>query len=294
MKSFLTALMISLSLFSSNTDLIIFSYNRPLQLYSLLESVDKRVKGLNKTVVIYRSDQAFVQGYEIVKADFPNVEFDCQISHRKKSHVVFKPMVMNVLKDEERLGSKFLLFAVDDIIITDDINLDVAENLLETHPEIYAFYYRLGKNVVQQDWTAPGHSGVPPLHKVGEDLYTWKFKEGKIDWNYPNTVDFTLYRKGQIRPVLERLSFTNPNHFEGAWSTVRIKDGIGAIHGHSKMVNMPMNRVTKTHSNNIIGNYLVEELNQIFLDGKKIDIYSLDNDVVHSPHQDVPFKFVGR
>ena len=41
-----------------NADLVIFSYNRPLQLYALLESITNYVTGLDKIMVIYRSSDA--------------------------------------------------------------------------------------------------------------------------------------------------------------------------------------------------------------------------------------------
>jgi len=38
----------------ANTDLIVFSYDRPLQLYALLESLESYVTGLAQISVIYR------------------------------------------------------------------------------------------------------------------------------------------------------------------------------------------------------------------------------------------------
>ena len=57
-------------------DLIIFSYDRPMQLFALLESIEKNVVGLNKTNVIYRSsNNEFEVGYEIVKKSFPTSNY---------------------------------------------------------------------------------------------------------------------------------------------------------------------------------------------------------------------------
>ena len=51
-------------------DLVIFSYDRPLQLYAFLESVQRYVTGLSKISVICRmSDGQYRQGYEIIQAD---------------------------------------------------------------------------------------------------------------------------------------------------------------------------------------------------------------------------------
>ena len=63
---------------AEKADLIIFSYNRPLQLYALLESVQKDVTGLGETTVLYRADGPFAAGYEKVKAAYPQVQFRAQ------------------------------------------------------------------------------------------------------------------------------------------------------------------------------------------------------------------------
>ena len=39
----------------ARADLIIFSFNRPMQLYALLESVEKYLTGIEETVIIYRA-----------------------------------------------------------------------------------------------------------------------------------------------------------------------------------------------------------------------------------------------
>lgn len=51
------------------TDLIIFSYNRPMQLYALLESIQQHITGLNTTTILYRADTDYEQAYqEVIKA----------------------------------------------------------------------------------------------------------------------------------------------------------------------------------------------------------------------------------
>ncbi len=55
-------------------DLLIFSYNRPLQLYSLLESTEKYISNLNCIHVLYRaSDEKYASYYDDVKKKFSNL-----------------------------------------------------------------------------------------------------------------------------------------------------------------------------------------------------------------------------
>ena len=49
-------------------DLLVFSYDRPLQLFAFLESVQKYMEGLSSVSVLYRTSNAeFEKGYQIVK-----------------------------------------------------------------------------------------------------------------------------------------------------------------------------------------------------------------------------------
>jgi hypothetical protein len=57
---------------------------------------------------------------------------------------------------------------------------------------------------------------------------------------------------------------------------------------------MPMNRVNTDVPNDIIGNYSAEDLLKVFLQGKKMDILSIDNSKVESVHQDMHFTFIDR
>ncbi|HEY5235531.1 MAG TPA: hypothetical protein VIJ14_05090, partial [Rhabdochlamydiaceae bacterium] len=74
---------------NKNADLVIFSFDRPLQLYAFLESTKKYVKGLGEVFVIYRSsDEHFKEGYDKVQRRFKDVKFLPQGKHPAKD---FKP-----------------------------------------------------------------------------------------------------------------------------------------------------------------------------------------------------------
>ena len=64
---------------NKNADLVVFSFDRPLQLYAFLESAEKFVKGLGQISVIYRcSGDQFQQGYDKVQKCFKQVKFLAQ------------------------------------------------------------------------------------------------------------------------------------------------------------------------------------------------------------------------
>ncbi len=64
---------------AEKADLLIFSYNRPLQLYALLESIEKHMTGTDQLFVLYRADPSFQAAYEKLKNRFPKVIWSFQI-----------------------------------------------------------------------------------------------------------------------------------------------------------------------------------------------------------------------
>ena len=86
-KQFRNILFITLSIFINNsafsiaqpkpkpqTDLIVYSYDRPMQLYALLESIEKYITGLSDIFVILRTSSSdFEHAYGIVEKTFSKV-----------------------------------------------------------------------------------------------------------------------------------------------------------------------------------------------------------------------------
>lgn len=275
---------------SDVSDLIVFSYNRPMQLYALLESTEKHVKGFRKIGVLYRADEEYDGGYEIVKKRFPQVHYQKQPKVNPKKQ--FKPMVMQMLFGKFGKGADYVVFAVDDIIVTDDIDItkDI-DAMIETGA--YGVYYRLGKNINSCYMTGLYNHSKPNWIDLSNDLYSWQFKNEEGDWNYPNSVDFTLFRKKDIKKDFEELSFTYPSDLEGHWSRKAPLHRLGLCHGHTKQINIPMNLVTD-FKNVFENSYTAKELNTLFLKGLKIDIAKLHQHPNSSPHVGIKPEFVSR
>ena len=104
MKKNIFCLFLSLfSIFSSRivaqsrlqADLIIFSYDRPLQLYALLESLYLYTTDINSIAVVYRtSGDAYNAAFNEVSSQFPDVTF----LHQQSIHD-FKSLTLQALQD---------------------------------------------------------------------------------------------------------------------------------------------------------------------------------------------------
>jgi len=273
-------LFISRTLFSSipEADLIAFSYNRPMQLYALLESVEKRVSQFRKIAVLCRTDPFYQKQYALVKERFPEVSFVMQSDGND-----FKPLLMKLLFGDFGKGTQYVAFAVDDIIVTDEINIQKGIEKIE-QTGAYALYYRLGPHI-SYFYMLDRPQRVPPLLDVGNGYFGWKFDTAEYEWAYPNTVDFALYRKESLLEPFNRIDFKNPSELEGLWASLGCSNPFGLCERRAKTINIPINIVSQVGwANRANHRFSTEELNQLFSIGLKIDIdqfYQVINSSVH-------------
>lgn len=266
-------------------DLVIFSFDRPLQLYALLESEERYFKGILEKHVIYRSsNEQYEQGYEIVKEKFEKVVFHQQGSN---PHVDFKPLT---LKAAFESPAPYILFAVDDIVVKEATDITECIKVLENY-DAYAFYLRLGKNLTAC-YSMQRNQPQPVFTEEEPDLFSWHFNKGYLDWCYPHTVDMTIYRKKDIEGSLRILSYHIPNRLEAGWmwrsQTRNIIGKKGLCYAASKIVNLPLNRVQHDYPMNpVMTEFSPKDLLDQFLAGNKMDIdllYKVENRSAHMEH----------
>lgn len=275
----------------SGTSFIIFSYHRPLQLYSLLESAQQYVTNIKQSYVLYRADtDRFESAYQEVKKSFPQVAFFRQ---GPNPHADFKPALLSLINNSP---GDYILFAVDDIIVKDQINITQCERLME-QTNAYGFFFRLGLNITECYAIKAKHS-LPAHKQVQDDVYQWRFVDGAYDWRYPNNVDMTLYRKTNILSPLKQQPYHNPNTLEGRWAGAmhvigpKMTNKIGLFFEKSKIVNLPLNLVN-TWANRCMHLYSAEQLLEKFEQGLKIDIkplHTIDNKAPHMEYQPIFIK----
>lgn len=263
-------------------DFVIFSYDRPIQLFALLESAKLYIEGLGQTTIIYRvSNDRFEKAYREVAEAFPDFIFLKQGANPAQD---FKPLTLHAVFDAP---NDYIMFAVDDIIVKDCIHLAQSIEQLERYGA-YALYLRLGLHL---NYCHPvARSQLVPVHEwVEDDVYTWRFCDGEYDWGYPHTVDMTLYRKKDIEFDLKNMSYRSPNTFEGQWASRAgsVMGRRGLFYGLSKIVNVPLNRVQNDCGNRHMNYLNAQELLDLFNQGLKIDIapfYKIINNGAHTEY----------
>ena len=265
--------------------LVIFSYNRPAQLYAFLESVKKYVSGLGAVSVLYRTDSGRYQdAYEKVKKSFPGIAW----YHQKNPPHDFKPLLLSIL---DSMSSEYVLFAVDDNIVKDSVDLSMCVRYLQT-TNAYAFFLRLGENITYS-YAERLLNPVPAHVDLNNEICAWQFYQGRFDWAYPNNVDMTVYRVVDVLPAFRNLLYQNPYTLEGSWASIGYdRRKLGLFFKTSKIVNVPVNVVSTSWANRYMHSYTVEELLEKFENNQKLDIaplYQVRNTAAHMEHQ---FTFV--
>lgn len=270
-------------------DFIIFSFDRPLQLYALLESMETYMTGVGDIRIIYRSsDEAYDAAYDEVKQQFDYALFEQQGANPRQD---FKPLTMRCLNN---CPHKYVIFAVDDIIVKDFVDLSHTIDAMK-QTGAYGFYLRLGHNITF-NYPRNVSERLPALQKISDDAYCWKFAGTSYTWRYPNTVDMTLYKKETAIRDFTRMNFSNPNTLEARWASKArsIINKIGLCYEQSKIVNLPLNRVQHTYKNRHMNLATPEELLEIFNQGLKIDITTLFKIKNKSAHMNYNPEFIER
>jgi hypothetical protein len=276
------------SLYTANTscahasDLIVFSFDRPLQLYCLLESLEAYVHNLGTITVLGRaSNSSFKEAYDQVHERFTDVNFVWQGNEPKKD---FKPLLMRCL---DAIPSSYIMFATDDIVVTDYIDVCACTHMLEQY-QAYGFYVRLGLNIIEHYQQNNAQLTLPTLTNMDDDLLQFAFNEGSGPWAYPHSVDMVIFRKKDVQRAFATMQFSSPNILESRWQHVADRTVKGLCFAHSKIVNLPMNLVQQDYENNRYENsFSPKELLEFWHQGLKIDItklFHLNNHACHIPY----------
>lgn len=271
------------SAFHEKADLLIFSYNRPLQLQALLESIDEMMTGIDRLIVLYRQDPAFKPAYDELLVRFPKVTWIAQSAPSED----FQPLCNQAVFAEG--SSPYILFAVDDMIVKDTVDLKECIRALED-TKAYGFYLAHSLTL-DRCYMMDRYQGIPPYIQLADSIYAWQFSAGNDDWAYPNSLDLVLYRKADILKDFKKIDFSNPFSLESKWNLRAKKDRVGLFFTSSKAINLPLNLVI-TSQNAHSKSYSTEELLQKFNEGLKIDWTPFKQIENHSRHIDSEISFI--
>jgi hypothetical protein len=225
---------------------IIFSKNRAMQLEALLRSLS-----LNNVSVIYTHDEYFEDGYEKLMKMYSYIDFIKEVN--------FKDQVISLIDE-------YTLFLVDDEIMIRPFNDHCEEfNEFVDNVDILTLSLRMSKKY-DYDFLKGISVNIPEF--IGNK---WEWRKHKHDWGYPMAATTHIFRGSDIFNILLNSKFSCPNTMEIAMRRNVPDKPYAMCCDNAVFINNLANRV-QNKFNNKHGNVSLELLNDLFMDGKRIDI----------------------
>jgi hypothetical protein len=127
----------------------------------------------------------------------------------------------------------------------------------------------------------------------GRMRWIWR-DQGPGSFGYPLALNGHVFRTSDVQRWLEELSYANPNELEAALQT--LDEGLPpmmASFEHSVVASIPLNVVNDVYENRAEWTHGVDELNERFLLGERIDHSHMDFSHVVSAHESITPAFTG-
>ena len=271
------------------TQIIVFSFNRALQLDALLSSIQRHwSKTEHQLAVLYNtSNDEYQAGYDMLKQKYPKCLFVKETvgKHRypyreylsffnltkliKYKHCRWQKSDFKRLLTEIvcQTTCKQIMFLTDDSLFIRDVEIsnDIL-NWIEKKPEQNSFSLRLGYEVNK------------PLKKLPESTngcITWNYSDYKEykNWGYPFSVDGHIYSKKFVKPLLRKIVFNNPSTLEAHLYDYSAKHHLlnhGKAYTAPSLLSYPINMVQTVADNESLS-ISTKELNDYFLNGYSLD-----------------------
>jgi hypothetical protein len=270
------------------------SYNRPLQLYALLESILKYDKlGLFSHIRVCYAGTT----------DELKIGYDKLINHSiLQNKVEFVPKSGSHYKDimssfDEPID--FWAMTTDDSLFYRPFSLTEKQLNEVMTDSVDHFSFRLGYNTTVLDYENPEKKHELRGDNIQNDLV--RFYKGNHTGHYGHSfaIDSYLSHTEYIKQLIIRAC--SPVGFNYSYMESKLGDYLRSggnkpfviCPKQSWLVNSPNNKVFDGPylKNGVKFPYTVEELNQKWLDGYKIDLSKIDGSIINSVQQEIDYKF---
>lgn len=258
---------------------IVFSKNRPTQLDICLNSFYHY--GLNNSPsdinVLYTADERFDNSYEQLKYEYPNVNFV------KENN--FKKDLLDIVDGYDKV-----LFLVDDNVFVKSFSLNLVSMLLDKDQDCLGFSFRLGKNTTYC-YSLNSNQLLPDFQGVVDNVLRYNWTMAQHDFSYPIELSSSMYRAKDLKEVLERGNYNNPNDLEWVFY-LRHYDYYNKpmlmCYDQSVAFCTPMNKVQTVNNNrtSTVSGYKIEDLLVRFEKGYRVDLKQFDGHIPSAAHEE--------
>lgn len=252
---------------------IIFSKDRALQLYSLLNSYSDLVINKVPLTIIYKTSNKYHEkSYNELKKIFLKKKSQFNFIKEESS---FYHTLLKLLK---KINVKNIFFLVDDIVFIKKTNLNLAKKI-DSNKYILSLRHSPKLN---RSYTANTIQPPPNIskHKDLNDILEFNWFEKGNEWSDPWSVDGQILSTAEVRAISKISNFYGPNTFETSLKTFNsiCTNRKGLCYANSKILNLPFNRVQNevfNLSGKITPEYLLDKWNEgMMLDTNYLLSYS--------------------
>jgi len=243
-------------------DIIVFSKDRAAQLDLLLRSMDEYLKVEKRVCVLYTySEDKFKKAYDKIREYHPNVVLS------KEGHS-FRTSFLNILNYFE---NEFCVFFTDDDVFINRITDRYYRKMIEMYnisPQTHSISLRMNSKI---NYCFPAKKDIrPPQLLKEQDHISWDWTKANKHycWGYPMAVNSHIYETKKLRDVLNEVDFNGVNNLEAVMNCHRYKDKPYMLSFKETKVFNVQNNFVKLGCNS----RGVDELNEVFLEGKRIKI----------------------
>jgi len=305
-------------------EVLIFSRDRALQLDGLLRSflLHNQDPGPYRIHVLYKSTKDLhAHQYEQL-ARLYNDQLQIKFLHESN----FRTDVLNVLSPEfksvlrgslyrwlikgsfrfgsfansllrrENLSDKYILFLVDDSLFIHPFSLHEVSEMLTRSPQALGFSLRLGMNTTYC-YMLDTPQALPIFEALTDRVMSFDWTVGDKDFGYPLEVSSSVYRLGDILPLLNQLPFQHPNSLEArlAYIARNFQETHPCLLCYRQSVAFadPVNKVQTVYQNRAGAHcaYDVEKLAHMFADGYRLNVKAYAGLTPNACHQEVELIF---
>jgi hypothetical protein len=288
-------------------NIIVFSYNRALQLQAFLKSLHQYLKAEQMEVnVIYNSGGGdYETSYLALQAEFPNVIFTRRhkinsvspkyfFTYKKNLYRYFKHANLRThLTNFKQLlegivaGSRFetVAFFTDDSIFYRDLKIDSSILDEVASDKMFKTVYSLRHGVNMY----PAPANIKP-YKTNHCIWEVVPSAASLaHWTHVFSIDGHVYPRQMLLPIFKKLNYINPNSFEGFVNNYMSEERTGfssrlIFDKQNSLIGFELNKVQTFADNNNM-NFSVEELNKKFMDGFSLQyLYDEDEITDFRPH----------
>ncbi len=265
---------------------MVFSKNRAMQLQALLNSYIKNVANYCPLIILYKAtNERSKKAYEDLKREFKTYSI---IFLEEKN---FYSQVNNWLSTAQ---SDRIFFMTDDAVFLDSFDLKLALffNPLDTILSLtkgYDLIYCFTHDTMQE---LPHFTKKTILNGNSFNFWKWNSIPGSPDWSYPISVDGNFFLREEMLKMVNNISFNNPNSFEASLQVFcKLFDKReGVCFDKVKLINVPCNVVQKEFKNRSTCLFSVEELQNLWDKGQRINIDDFNKiDAVDAVHKKYTF-----